>query len=227
MWDAQVDALRGSYRILRYDQRGHGDTDVPPAPASIEQLAADAAALLEYFDVERATFVGVSMGAATALCLAGRRNSRVGRAVVVDGQAKAPPSARAAWDERIALARSDGMGALAEATVQRWFRPAFIEADPPVLPSVRSMITATPLGGFVACARALQFYDVSDLLPEIAIPVLLLAGADDGAVPGAMRDMQPHIPNAWFHEIAEAGHLPNLDQPDAFLAAVTEFMAAA
>lgn len=226
MWDAQVDALRGSYRILRYDQRGHGGTDVPPAPASIEQLAADAAALLEHFDVERATFVGVSMGAATALCLAGRRNGRVARSVVVDGQAKAPPSARAAWDERIALARSDGIAALAEATVQRWFRPAFIEADPPVLASVRSMITATPLDGFVACARALQCYDMSDVLPGIAIPVLLLAGADDGAVPGAMRDMQSHIPDARFHEIAEAGHLPNLDQPDAFLAAVTEFMAA-
>jgi len=123
MWDAQVPALRGSHRILRYDQRGHGGTDVPPAPASIEQLAADAAALLEHFDVERATFLGISMGAATTLCLAGHCNSHVARAVVVDGQAKAPPAARAVWDERIALARSDGMAALAEATVRRWFLP--------------------------------------------------------------------------------------------------------
>ncbi len=224
MWDAQVAALRGSYRILRYDQRGHGGTDVPPASASIEQLAADAVVLLEHFGVERATFVGISMGAATTLCLAGRRNGRVARAVVADGQAKAPPSARAAWDERIALARSDGMAALAEATVRRWFRPTFVAAGPPVLASVRSMIAATPPDGFVACARALQCYDLSDVLPRIAIPVLLLAGADDGAVPAAMRDMQPRIPGAQFREVAEAGHLPNLEQPEAFLTAITEFM---
>jgi len=225
MWDAQVAALRGSYRILCYDQRGHGGTDVPPGPARIEQLAADAAALLEHFSVERATFVGISMGAATSLCLAGHRNSRVARAVVVDGQAKAPPAARAAWDERIVLARSNGMTALAEATVRRWFRPTFVAAGPPVLASVRSMIEATPLDGFVACARALQCYDLSDVLPRIGIPVLLLAGADDGAMPGAMRDMLPRIPGARFHEVAEAGHLPNLEQPAAFLVAITEFMA--
>lgn len=224
MWDAQVAALAGSYRILRYDQRGHGGTDVPPGPASIEQLAEDAAALLEHFEVERATFLGVSMGAATTFCLAGQRNRRVTRAIAVDGQAKAPDTAPATWDERIELARSQGMEALAEATIRRWFRPDTVAAGVPALELVRAMITSTELDGFVACARALQAYDVTGLLPSIGIPTLLIAGADDGTVPAAMRSMQQQIAGAEYREIAQAGHLPSLEQPDVFLTAVTDFL---
>ena len=224
MWDRPAADLAGSYRILRYDQRGHGGTDVPEAPTTIGQLAEDAAALLHHFAVERATFIGVSMGAATTLCLAGRRQPRIARAIAIDGQAKAPDTARAAWDERIALARTQGMAALAEATIRRWFRPDTVAARAPVLDPVRAMIVSTPLDGFVACARALQDYDLLDLLPRIETPTLLIAGADDGTVPAAMRAMQKQIPRSTFHEIAQAGHLPSLEQSAAFLAMVRRFL---
>jgi 3-oxoadipate enol-lactonase len=224
MWDEPVLALSEQYRVLRYDQRGHGGTEIPAYPSRIEQLAEDAAALLEHFAVESATFVGVSMGAATALCLAGRRHKRIARLIACDGQAKAPPTAPSAWEERIALARREGMDALAEATVRRWCRPDFVATNPPVLATLRAMIAATPLDGFIACAHALQDYDLRELLPQIAVPTLLIAGADDGNIPVAMRTMLASIPGAMFREIPWAGHLPSLEQPRIFLDAVREFL---
>ena len=226
MWDEQVAALAGRHRILRYDQRGHGGTAVPDHPATFEELAADAAALMERFAVERATFIGISMGAATGFFLAARYPSRLARLVACDGPAKTAPGNQAAWDERIALAQAGGMAALAGPTLGRWFTPASIAADLPVLPKVRAMIEATPIDGFIACARALQSYDITAALPGLTLPVLLMAGEKDGALPAALRETAGQIPRARFIEIPAAGHLINLEQPASFLSALEPFLAA-
>jgi 3-oxoadipate enol-lactonase len=176
MWDAQVAALQGHFRILRYDQRGHGGTGIPPRPATFERLADDAAALLAHFRITRAVFIGLSMGGATALNLAIRHPERLGGIVVCDSQARSPASSRAAWDERIALARAEGMPTLARATVERWFRPAFVASGAPVLAEVVGMIEATAIDGFAACAYALQDYDFSPDLVRLRVPTLLVVG---------------------------------------------------
>ncbi len=224
MWDGEAAALSGRYRILRYDQRGHGGTAVPDHPATFEELAADAAALLEHFAVERATFIGLSMGAATTLFLAARHPARLARLVVCDGPPNTAPGNEAAWDERIALARAGGMAALAGPTVARWFTPESVAAGLPVLAKVRAMIEATPLEGFVTCARALQSYDITPALPCLAMPVQVVVGEKDGALPAAMRVMAAQIPGARFAEIAGAGHLVNLEQPAAFRAVLEQFL---
>ena len=227
MWDEQAAALAGRYRILRYDQRGHGGTSVPDHPSTFEELAADAAALMERFAVEKATFIGVSMGAATGFFLAARHPERLAKLVACDGPPKTAPGNEAAWDERIGIARAGGMASLVEPTVGRWFTPASMAANLPAVAKVRAMIAATPLDGFIACARALQSYDISAALPGLTLPVLLVAGEKDGALPAALRDTAGKIPNARFAEIANAGHLPNLEQPSAFMAALEPFLAAA
>lgn len=225
MWDEQAAALAAGWRILRYDQRGHGGTAVPPGPADFAQLADDAAALMRHAGARDAVFIGISMGGATALSLAARHPGLLRGLVVCDSQAAAPAANHAAWEQRIALARAQGMPVLAQATVARWFRPQTLAAAPPVLAQVTRMVEQTPIEGFIACARALQSYDLAPALPGLRLPVQLLAGEADGALPAAMQAMAPLLPDARFTAIPEAGHLPNLENPAAFQAALQTFLA--
>jgi len=151
LWDGQVAAFGNSFRILRYDQRGHGGTEVPREPCAYEQLVDDVVALFDALAIQRATFVGVSMGAVTALRLAARNSGRVDRIVACDGQWVNRTGAKELGEQRIAVARKQGMEGLVESTVRRWFRAEFIAGNPPVLEKVRRMVTTTPAEGFIAC----------------------------------------------------------------------------
>ncbi|MBI0538017.1 alpha/beta fold hydrolase [Roseomonas sp. KE2513] len=224
LWDAQVEALSGRFRILRYDQRGHGSTEVPEGPANFDQLASDAEALMAQVGAERATFIGVSMGAATGLLLASRAPGRVAALIASDGQVGTAPGGAEAWQERIDTVEKEGMEAIVEPTLRRWFSPSSLDAGNRAIPRVRGMISGTPQGGFVACARALQSYDLRAVLPQLAQPVLLVAGATDGVMPQTMRRMAEEIPKARFVEIPDAGHLPCIEQPVAFNEAIFGFL---
>ncbi|WP_458097186.1 alpha/beta fold hydrolase [Roseomonas sp. WA12] len=225
VWDEQVAAFSGRYRILRYDQRGHGGTEVPAATTDLDELTEDAAALMRAFGIQGAVFAGVSMGAATALCLAARHPELVSAVIASDGQAGTAAGGAQGWQERMDFARANGMEAFAEATVKRWFSPATIAAGNPAIPRVRAMVAATPEAGFIACATALQAYDIRAELPGLRQPVLLIAGEMDGAMPKTMRGMAEVIPDARFVEIPGAGHIPCLEAPGPFNAAVEAFLA--
>ena len=224
MWDGQVARFENSYRILRYDQRGHGGTSVPKEGCTFDQLADDVVALLDAVGIARATFVGVSMGAITALRLAARYADRVPRIVACDGQWASPAGSAELWEERIKVASSQGMGALVEPTVQRWFRPAFLAANSPVLAKVRQMIAATPAGGYIACSKALEKFDFRESVKGIAVPTLFVVGVLDGVMPQAMREMHQALGGSHFREIAEAGHLPNVEQPEEFNRILADFL---
>jgi 3-oxoadipate enol-lactonase len=224
VWNRQVEAFASQYRILRYDQRGHGGTDVPAQPATLDQLTEDAAILMTRIGARDAVFVGVSMGAATGFALAARRPDLVAALVASDGQAATAPNGAQAWQERIDMAREKGLPAFAEATLLRWFAAASHAAGNPAIAHARDMMLTTPEAGFVACARALQAYDARAGLSTLRQPVLLLAGASDGAMPQTMRNLADVIPDARFEEIAEAGHLPCLERPEAFNDAMTRFL---
>jgi pimeloyl-ACP methyl ester carboxylesterase len=116
------------------------------------------------------------------------------------------------------------MAAFADITIPRWFAPASIEAAHPAIPRVRAMIESTPQAGLVACATALQSYDLTASLPAIRQPTLLLAGVHDGVMPASMQALQPRITGARYAEIAGAGHLPCIEQPAAFTDAVQAFL---
>jgi 3-oxoadipate enol-lactonase len=224
VWDQQVAAFGDRYRILRYDQRGHGATSVPPGPANFEQLAEDAAALMAHFGARDAVFAGVSMGAATGFCLAQRHPGLVARLVASDGQAATAPGGAQGWAERIALAEAQGMTGYADATIPRWLsKRSRAEANPAVA-LLRAMIEATPLAGMIACARALQGYDFRAGLATMRQPVLLIAGAEDGAMPATMKALAEQIPDARFVEILDAGHIPGIERAPEFNAALARFL---
>src|SRR4029077_18323860 len=140
MWAETVAALKQSFRILRYDQRGHGGTQATEGSYSFDLLVADIIALLDMLGIERAHFCGLSMGGMTALFLAQRHAQRFDRIIACDcGPASTPASAQQ-WQGRIAPSGKDGMGALVEPTIGRWFPPDFLATKPPVLDKVRKMI---------------------------------------------------------------------------------------
>src|SRR5262245_11230416 len=176
MWDDQVAELAKSYRILRYDQRGHGGTEAPAGKYSFDLLVADVIALMDAVGIKRAHFAGISMGGMTALFLAQRHRDRFDRIIACDcGPASTPASAQQ-WKERIELGAAKGMEALVDVTVNRWFPPEFVAAKAPVLDKVRAMIRRTPYAGFAGCAAALSDYDLRPGLPGIDRATLLICG---------------------------------------------------
>lgn len=227
MWDGQVAVLAEHYRVLRYDQRGHGASDAPAGDYDFDLLADDAAALMQAHGIEKCHFVGLSMGGMTAMGLGLNHPERLLSVAICNSRADTTPEFRDMFDARIALALAQGMAPLVETTIARWFTEELCEAAPDFLDDVREMVLATPPQGYAGCARAVQKVDYMSRLSAIDKPVLLIAGAQDMATPAdGMRAMQAAIAGAQYVELSPASHLSNLEQPQAFTAAVQDFLAA-
>jgi 3-oxoadipate enol-lactonase len=226
MWDPQAADLRRSFRMLRYDQRGHGGTDAPTGRYTYATLIEDALALFDALDIERSHFCGLSMGGAAALGLAELHSDRVDRVVVCDSPAMSTPATAQQWEERIATAQKGGMESLVESTMARWFPPETHAANPPHLDKVRQMIRTTPVNGFIGCAAALADHDYNTAVATATRPVLFIAGSKDGVTPAAMKDMNARLKGSRYIELEGAGHISNLDRPAEFTKAVREFLEA-
>jgi 3-oxoadipate enol-lactonase len=224
MWDEQAAALKDKFRILRYDQRGHGQTETPSGRYPFDTLLADALGLLDALSITKAHFAGLSMGGATALALAQQCPHRLERVVVCDSPCQSTPASSQQWEERIVVAQKQGMEALVEPTMSRWFPPEVIEANPPHLDKVRQMIRTTPVNGFNGCAAALADHNYAAAVATVTRPVLFLVGEKDAAAP-PMRKLKDALAGSRYVELAGAGHISNLDQPAGFTRAVADFLA--
>lgn len=223
IWDAQAEALRGRYGILRYDQAGHGGSGVPDMPVDFDMLGADLLAVMDAAGVECAVYIGLSMGVPTGLAAHKQAANRIRALVLSDGQAKTAPGGAAGWLDRIAMARSAGMEAFAAATADRWLTES---APVEMRKRLARMIAATPFKGFEACAMALMDYDYVEELARITCPTLLIAGSEDGAMPESMATkLKPAIAGSKMDVIGNAGHVPCFEQPEAFTAILSDFLA--
>ncbi len=226
MWDGQTAVLAEHYRVLRYDQRGHGGSDVPAGDYDFDMLADDAAALMQAHGIETCHFVGLSMGGMTAMGLGLNHPERLRSLTICNSRADVTQEFRDNFDARISLALDEGMAPLVETTIERWFTEDLRAAAPAFLDDVRDMVRTTPVQGFAGCARAVQNVDYMPRLSAIDKPVLLIAGAQDLATPPeGMRAMQAAISGSQYVELDPASHLSNLEQPQAFTAAVQQFLA--
>jgi 3-oxoadipate enol-lactonase len=217
MWDAQATLLANhGWRVVRTDTRGHGASHAPKAPYAMADLVADTVAVLDALQIERAHYVGLSLGGMSGLGLGIHHAHRLLSLCICDARADAPPAVAAPWDERIVIAAAQGCGALAAATVERWFGKAFLEEHPLVTQRFIDTATASSAEGFTGCARAIQGMNYLADVGRITTPTTLVVGGNDGVLPQVMRELQSLIPNAVLAEIPNAGHLPNIDQPEAF-----------
>lgn len=225
MWEQQVPALVDGYRVLRYDTRGHGGSDAPPGPYSLDDLGDDAVAIMNALDIERVHWVGISMGGMIGQNLALRYPQRLLSLVLCDTSSAVPPQARSVWDERIAVAEKSGMQPLCRETMARWFTAAFIEADGPELQAISEQFLNTPASGYVACCQAIRELDYTEQLSKIDLPVHLIVGAEDPSTPPeASRTIQRQIRGASLTVIDNGSHLCNVEQPAAFNRALVGYL---
>lgn len=228
LWDAEVEYLSQSMRVLRYDTRGHGQSDASPAPYTFDLLCGDLVALMDHLSIEKADIMGISLGGMIALAMGINHPERVGRILCCDARADAPAPYKAIWDGNIARLHSDGLATLCEPTLQRWFTEPFLAeaANKPKLDVVRAMFNATAPDGYEGVARCLQSLDLLADLSKITQPVLYVTGAGDMAAPVAvMQAMSDATPNSRFDVIESAAHLSNLEQPKAFEMIISDFLA--
>ncbi|MFW8633699.1 3-oxoadipate enol-lactonase [Cribrihabitans pelagius] len=221
IWDAVVAALPPGLRIIRYDLRGHGLSDCPPAPYSMGALVRDAERLLDRLAVRDCVFAGLSIGGMIAQGLAVKRLDQV-RALVLSNTA-AKIGTPAMWQERIAQVQEGGMEALADAVMRRWFSRAFLER--PELTLWRNMLLRQPPAGYAGCCAAIAGTDFYTPTSGLRLPCLAIAGSEDGATPADLvRETAELIPGSQFHLIRRAGHLPCVEQPEVFAARLTQFL---
>jgi 3-oxoadipate enol-lactonase len=219
MWEPQVSPLAERFRLVRYDRRGHGRSPVVAAATTIDELGSDLLELLDELALERISFCGISLGGVVGMWLAVNAPERVERLVLCCAAASLAP--RQGWVDRAALVRSDGMGAIADAVLGRWFRPSFQDTRPDIVAHFRAMLVSTPAEGYAACCDALADADLGPRLGEIEAPTLVITGADDPVVPPTMGDaLAAAIPGATHTVIEDAAHIANVEQPNAFAAAL-------
>ncbi len=226
MWDHQVPMLAETYRVLRYDQRGHGGTDVVSGSYSIEQLTTDAVALIEELGIAAVHFVGLSMGGFTGQLMAMDYPDKVLSLCLCDTACAMPPASL--WQERIDGARRDGIAGLMPATLERWFTKGFRESGDPRLDKVREMILGTEVDGYIGCAAAIRDMDLCGRLAEIGAPTRVIVGADDPACPPAYAQaLHQGIAGSSLVVLPDAAHLPNIEQTELFNEALRRFLAGA
>ncbi|PVG80647.1 3-oxoadipate enol-lactonase [Nocardioides gansuensis] len=223
MWDANLPALEEQFRVVRYDTRGHGDSPVPPGPYSIDDLADDVVALLDQLGVERAHFVGLSLGGMTGMRLAARNPERVEGLVVLCTGAHLTPAS--GWHDRAATVRADGTKAVAEAVVARWFTPGFLEANPDVKASSEATVAGTPAEGYAGCCEVIAAMDLREDLPSITAPTLAIAGADDPATPPPdLEAIASAVQHGRLLVVPDSAHLANAQQPGIVTAAIIKHL---
>ena len=222
MWELQMAALAGRYRVVRYDSRGHGRSEVTPGPYTIGQLARDALGLLDVLAITRAHFCGVSMGGMIGLWLGINAPERVNRLVLANTAAKIGTADM--WNARIDAVRKGGMTAIASAVLARFFTPALLERPTPMVTQMRTTFEHLSPDGYVASCAAVRDMDQRHALGRIHAPTLVIAGTDDMSTPAAEgRYVAEHIGGARYVELP-ATHLSNVQSAPAFTQAVVQFL---
>ena len=222
MWDPQMAALTEHFRVLRYDNRGHGASDVPEGPYELARIGRDAQELIEGLQLSRIAFCGLSLGGMVGMWLGANAPHLVTRAVLANTSAYfGQPDI---WNQRIALIEAEGLHAAAGGIIQRWLTPDFIERNPALTAKMLAMVAGIPPAGYVAMAAAIRDMDQRASLAAITMPVLVIAGALDPATPPAMGEaIAGAIPNARL-AIVDAAHLSNVELPEEFTKLVLTFL---
>lgn len=223
LWDAVLPHLPPGLRLIRYDTRGHGQSTAPPAPYAMGALVRDAEALLDHLQVREAAFVGVSLGGMIGQGLAVKRPDQL-RALVLSNTA-AKIGTPEMWRDRIAMLRDGGVAALAEAVLARWFSRDFLATGD--VAAWRDMLVATPPEGYAGCCAAIAGTDFYTPTSGLRLPVLGIAGSEDGATPpDLVRETVELVPGARFELMRRAGHLPCVEQPQAYAGVLAGFLRA-
>ncbi|MES2496570.1 MAG: 3-oxoadipate enol-lactonase [Pseudomonadota bacterium] len=222
MWLPQLPALTARFRVLRYDQRGHGASDAPAGAYSLDRLGRDVVELLDALGLDKVDFCGLSLGGMTGQWLGVHAPERFNRIVLANTAAYMGPPA--GWQGRIGVVLDKGMSAIAAAVLDRWFTPEFLAGSPEAVASVGAFINATNPVGYAGCCAAIRDMDMRPVIGLIRNPVLVIIGGRDPATPPAQgQEIVDAIAGAKGVTF-DAAHLSNVEQPEKFAAALLEFL---
>ena len=225
LWDELTEVLAQHFTVLRYDARGHGRSSAPEGDYSFPLLVDDLVGLLDALKIGRTRFVGLSMGGMLGQHFAIAYPDRFDRLAIVSSTSHVPPEARSLWDERIAVARAQGMQAHVESTLARWFTAPYRQAYPEVDARIGALIAATPVAGFAGWGAAICTLDVTDQLFAVRAPTLVVVGAEDaGTPPSASQAIAAAIPGARLEIIPQASHQLVIEQAETFIRLLLEFL---
>ncbi len=224
LWDKVIARLpQTGLKFIRYDTRGHGLSECPAPPYGMGSLVRDVEQLMDQLDIRDAVFVGLSIGGMIAQGLAAKRLDLV-RAMVLSNTA-ARIATRAIWDQRIADVAAGGIETLADATMIRWFTPAFRKTAE--FTAWRNMLTRTPADGYIGCSQAIAGTDFYTTTAALRLPTLGIAGSEDGSTPpDLVRETVDLVPGSQFHLIRKAGHLPCVEASEEYARVLSDFIAA-
>ncbi|HEV7898566.1 MAG TPA: 3-oxoadipate enol-lactonase [Planosporangium sp.] len=211
MWRPQLPELTRRRRVLRFDHRGHGESEVPAGPYRLDELGADVLALLDEVGAERVSYAGLSLGGMIGMWLAAHAPGRIDRLALLCTSAYLPPAQ--AWLERARLVRAGGTAAVADAVVARWFTPEFAGHEPDTVAELTKGLAAVPAPGYAGCCEAIAAMDLRPVLHRIGAPTLVIAGAADPATPPAHSEaIAAAVPGARLTVVARAAHLASVER---------------
>ena len=221
VWDALLPLLPQDLRIIRFDKRGHGLSDAPEAPYAMEDLVADAEAICDELALSDVTFIGLSIGGLIGQGLAAKRPDLLRALVLMDTAAKIGTAD--GWNARISAVRQTGLLPMADAIMERWFTKPFRDSDPSFA-LWTNMLTRTTVDGYIGCCAAIAGADLTESSRALTLPVMVMVGDQDGSTPPDLVKATADLAHANFHLIADAGHIPCVEQPTATAAILTEFL---
>ncbi len=222
MWDPQVKALSKNFRLIRYDQRGHGKSGAPANVYSIERLARDALAILDHLKIEKTNFCGLSMGGFTGQWLARFHANRLNKLVLANTAAKSQTPHN--WNLRIANVKKGGIEAIADTVLAIWFTKEYREREPKLIADMRAMMITTNATGYVGCCGAIRDMDQRWGAGEIKTPTLIICGKQDMATPPKDSDFLAAAIKGSKLVTLDAGHISNVERADEFTAALESFL---
>lgn len=221
LWDKVLPLLPAGLKFIRYDKRGHGLSSLPRGPYTMGALVRDAEALMDFLNVRNCVFVGLSIGGLIAQGLAVKRTDQIRAMVLSNTGAKIGTVEM--WDDRIAAVKAGGIEALADGIMERWFSRAFRDTDE--FNAWRNMLVRQPAEGYAGCSAAISGTDFYTPTSGLRLPVLGIAGDEDGSTPpDLVRETVDLVPGSKFHLVHGAGHLPCVEQPEDYAAALTAFL---
>lgn len=222
MWEPQMKTLTQLFRVIRYDRRGHGKSQVPSGPYSMERFGWDVLAILDALNIRKTHWCGLSMGGMVGQWLGANAPERFDRIILANTACYYPDPTN--WLDRIKAVNEGGLVLVADMILAGWLTADFRQREPLVAARMKAMLLATPVQGYVACCEALSTLDQRELLPRIKSKTLVIAGRHDNATPVSAAELiRSRIPNASM-KILNAAHISNVEQPDAFTDAVVGFL---
>lgn len=226
MWSTTAALFEGERPALAYDHRGHGRSEVPPGPYVLDDLVADAEAVLGAWGKGPVVWIGLSMGGMVGQGLAIRRPELLRGLVLAHTTGRYPEAGRAAWDDRVHKVREGGLACVSELVLQRYLTESVRQAQPALAAQLRAQLLRTAAEGYIASCQAIRDVDWLDELHRVSVPTLVVAGAHDmGATPAMAQEIQRRIPGATLEILPEASHLGPLETPAAFAAVLRRFLA--